>query len=83
MREGLAMFSDLRYRLRALFRRSEMESELDQELRCHFEHEGDSPRARSGASPMRTSWPFVGAKGFTGSYAIRPSDRESSRFSTT
>ena len=33
------MFSDLRFRLRALFRRSAMERELDEELRFHLEHE--------------------------------------------
>jgi predicted permease len=32
------MLNDLRYRLRALFRRDAMESELDQELRFHFEN---------------------------------------------
>src|ERR1700682_4294976 len=33
------MLSDLLFRLRALFRRSSMEAELDSELRFHFEHE--------------------------------------------
>jgi len=33
------MLSDLRYRLRALFRRSSVESELDRELRFHFEQQ--------------------------------------------
>jgi putative ABC transport system permease protein len=33
------MLSDLRFRLRALFRRSAMEQELKEELRFHFEHE--------------------------------------------
>ena len=33
------MLSDLRYRLRALFRRNTVESELDDELRFHFEHQ--------------------------------------------
>jgi predicted permease len=33
------MLNDLRFRLRALFRRNVMEAELDQELRFHFEHE--------------------------------------------
>ncbi len=33
------MFNDLRYRLRALFRRDTMEVELDEELRLHFDHE--------------------------------------------
>src|SRR5271168_1175597 len=31
------MLNDLRFRLRALFRRNVMEAELDQELRFHFE----------------------------------------------
>ncbi len=35
------MFSDLRYRLKALFRRESMETELDEELRTHFEHQVD------------------------------------------
>src|SRR4051812_8974103 len=34
-----AMLSDLRYRLRALFRRSTVEQELDDELRCHLERQ--------------------------------------------
>ncbi|HEX6132363.1 MAG TPA: ADOP family duplicated permease [Longimicrobiales bacterium] len=33
------MLSDLRYRLRALFRRDAMDRELDEELRFHLEHE--------------------------------------------
>jgi putative ABC transport system permease protein len=33
------MFSDLRYRLRSLFRRDSMESEMDEELRAHFERQ--------------------------------------------
>ena len=33
------MFSDLLYRLRALFRRESMEAELDEELRAHLEHQ--------------------------------------------
>ncbi len=35
------MFNDLRYRLRALFRRASMESDLDEELRAHLEWEAD------------------------------------------
>ena len=33
------MFSDILFRLRALFRRRSMEAELDEELRLHFEHQ--------------------------------------------
>lgn len=33
------VWSDLRYRLRALFRREEVERELDEELRYHLERE--------------------------------------------
>jgi predicted permease len=33
------MLNDLRFRLRALFRRKTIETELDDELRFHFEHE--------------------------------------------
>jgi len=43
------MWSDLRYRLRALFRRGRMEQELDEELRFHREREMDmrAPAARN------------------------------------
>jgi hypothetical protein len=33
------MLNDLRFRLRALFRRNTVETELDEELHFHFEHE--------------------------------------------
>ena len=33
------MLRDLLYRVRALFRRRSMESELDAELRAHIEHQ--------------------------------------------
>ena len=33
------MLNDLRFRLRALVRRNTVETELDEELRFHFEHE--------------------------------------------
>ena len=33
------MLDDLRFRLRALFRRKMIEEELDEEFRFHFEHE--------------------------------------------
>ena len=33
------MFNDILFRLRALFRRNDVEAELDAELRSHFEHE--------------------------------------------
>jgi len=35
------MFNDLLYRLRALFRRDAVESELNDELRFHFDNEVD------------------------------------------
>src|SRR4051812_17099216 len=35
------MFSDLRYRLRALFERETMDFELDEELRFHMEKEAE------------------------------------------
>jgi putative ABC transport system permease protein len=41
------MIGDLLYRLRALFRRRSMETELDEELRAHFEHEVEK-HVRSG-----------------------------------
>jgi predicted permease len=40
------MLSDLRYRLRALFRRRAVEAELDQELRFHFENEVEKLKSR-------------------------------------
>jgi predicted permease len=44
------MLSDLLYRLRALFRRSQMDSEVDEELRNHLEHEAEKYR-RAGLAP--------------------------------
>jgi putative ABC transport system permease protein len=44
------LFSDLRYRLRALFRRDHMERELDTELRFHIEREAEKYE-RLGATP--------------------------------
>ncbi len=38
------MLTVLRFRLRALFRRKAMETELDQEMRFHFEHEVEKRR---------------------------------------
>ena len=40
------MFSDWRLRLRALFKRSTVEREMDDELRFHFDHHVDSYVAR-------------------------------------
>jgi predicted permease len=40
------MLSDLRYRLRALFRRRVVEAELDQELRFHIENEVEKLKSR-------------------------------------
>jgi predicted permease len=44
------LWSDLRYRLRAIVRRDRVEQELDDELRFHVEHEADK-LARAGLSP--------------------------------
>jgi predicted permease len=44
------LWSDLRYRLRAIFRRSAVEQELDDELRFHVEREADK-LVRAGLSP--------------------------------
>ena len=44
------MLSDLLYRLRALFRRKSMETELDEELRTHFEQQVEK-YVRSGLPP--------------------------------
>jgi predicted permease len=40
------MLSDFRFRLRALFRRRVVETELEQELRFHFEHEVEKNKSR-------------------------------------
>jgi len=40
------MLNDLRFRLRALLRRDVVESELDQELRFHFEQEVEKHTGR-------------------------------------
>ena len=40
------MLSDLRLRLRALFRRRVVETELEQELRFHFENEVEKHKSR-------------------------------------
>jgi hypothetical protein len=44
------MFSDLVYRLRALFRRSDVESEMDDELRFHLERQVEK-YVQSGMTP--------------------------------
>src|SRR3954471_18135422 len=44
------LWSDLRYRLRALFRREEVERELAEELRFHVEREAEK-YARAGVEP--------------------------------
>jgi putative ABC transport system permease protein len=43
------MFPDLIYRLRAIFRRNQMEAELDEEVRSHFENQVEANR-REGMS---------------------------------
>lgn len=48
------MISDLLFRLRAIFRRSSVEKELDDELRFHFEHEVEK-LMRSGLSREEAS----------------------------
>ena len=45
------MWSDLLFRLRALFRRDALEAELDEELRIHFERQIEK-YIRAGASPV-------------------------------
>src|SRR5262245_49456105 len=44
------MLNDLRYRLRALFRREKMDRELDAELRFHIEKEAEK-HVRAGLAP--------------------------------
>lgn len=44
------MWSDIFFRLRALFRRNAMEAELDQELRAHFEKQVEK-HVRAGSTP--------------------------------
>ena len=38
------MLSDIRFRMRALFRRNALERELDEELRFHYEHQVEAYR---------------------------------------
>jgi putative ABC transport system permease protein len=45
------MLSDLLYRVRSLFRRKRVESELDEELRFHFEHKVQA-NLKSGMTPQ-------------------------------
>jgi putative ABC transport system permease protein len=40
------MLSDLLYRFRALFQRSAVDGELDEELRIHFEHDAEKLMVR-------------------------------------
>jgi predicted permease len=44
------LWTDVRYRLRAIFRRSKMEDELDTELRFHLEREAEELERRRGVS---------------------------------
>jgi putative ABC transport system permease protein len=48
------MFNDLLFRLRALFQRTKVESELDEELRAHFEHEIEK-YIRAGLPPQEAA----------------------------
>ena len=48
------MFSDLWFRARALLRRKTMESEMDEELRAHFDHEV-AKYVRTGLSPQEAA----------------------------
>lgn len=45
------MFSDLLFRLRSLFRRKAVESEMEQELRFHYQHQAEK-YIRAGLSPL-------------------------------
>ncbi len=57
--EALPCWNDLRFRLRALFRRNAMETELNEELRFHFEHEVEKYRqsgmTRRGSATARAA----------------------------
>ncbi len=44
------MFSNIKYRMRALFRRDSMDTELDEEIRAHIEREAEE-YVRKGLSP--------------------------------
>ena len=48
------MWSDLFFRLRALFRRDAVEAELDEELRAHFDRQVEK-YMRAGAAPPWTT----------------------------
>jgi predicted permease len=49
------LWSDIRYRARALFRRGQVERELDQELAFHLQRETDR-HIKSGLSPQEARW---------------------------
>ncbi|HKV75426.1 MAG TPA: ADOP family duplicated permease [Gemmatimonadales bacterium] len=49
------LWSDIRYRARALFRRAEVERELDQEMEFHLQREAER-HARAGLSPQEARW---------------------------
>ena len=48
------LWSDIRYRLRRIFRHSDVERELDEEMRFHLERETEK-RRQAGASPERAA----------------------------
>jgi predicted permease len=49
------LWSDVRYRARALFRRAEVERELDQEMEFHLQRETDR-HIKAGLSPQEARW---------------------------
>src|SRR5882672_703713 len=49
------LWSDIRYRARALFRRAEVERELDQELEFHLTRETER-HVKAGLSPQEARW---------------------------
>jgi hypothetical protein len=56
------LWSNLRYRLRALFRRSAMERELDAELRDHLEREVEKLERTGSTASSPTAWCSGGAR---------------------
>ena len=50
------MLNDLRFRVRALFRHQEVEEELDEELRFHFDREVQKYIGRASLQKKRGVW---------------------------
>jgi putative ABC transport system permease protein len=67
------ILSDVRYRLRALFRRAAVEKELDQELRFHLEREAEK-HVREGLSPEEAM--HLARVAFSGVDSVKEASRD-------